>query len=517
MVAVALFHPASAFPLDQGALSRTPDAGVGWLYGVSENAVDAAFAEAKLAGKPILLYWGATWCPPCNQLRATLFNRRDFIALTSAVVAVYMDGDLPGAQKQGSRFHVVGYPTLILFAPDGMEITRLPGEADATRIVASLKAGLTGGRPASLVLAEARAGKALSSSEWLALAFYAWEADEEQLVRRDQRADVLAELAQRSQPVSTEASTRLWLKSLVAWDRESASPEKASASAPEHRTRLLDVLRNRAELRRNADVIMEGAKAIVLTLSGTSGARGELLAEYGAALGRLQNDVQLSRADRTSALIARVDLERLDVASGTTDVSLPLPLLAEVRLLARRMDKEVSNGFERQAVITSVAYLLGQAGLWSESDALLKANLKRSHAPYYLMSQLGGNARKLGRKSDALDWYERAYQTSKGPATRLQWGAGYVSALVDLAPEQSGRIEKAVMDLFADAERDTGAFYERSGRSLGRVTDKISAWNKENEHAAEVNRMRDRHRRLCHRSSVSDSQRRLCEALWAES
>lgn len=517
MVAVALFHPASAFPLDQGALSRTPDAGVGWLYGVSENAVDAVFAEAKLAGKPILLYWGATWCPPCNQLRATLFNRRDFIALTSAVVAVYMDGDLPGAQKQGSRFHVVGYPTLILFAPDGMEITRLPGEADATRIVASLKAGLTGGRPASLVLAEARAGKALSSSEWLALAFYAWEADEEQLVRRDQRADVLAELAQRSQPVSTEASTRLWLKSLVAWDRESASPEKASASAPEHRTRLLDVLRNRAELRRNADVIMEGAKAIVLTLSGTSGARGELLAEYGAALGRLQNDVQLSRADRTSALIARVDLERLDVASGTTDVSLPLPLLAEVRLLARRMDKEVSNGFERQAVITSVAYLLGQAGLWSESDALLKANLKRSHAPYYLMSQLGGNARKLGRKSDALDWYERAYQTSKGPATRLQWGAGYVSALVDLAPEQSGRIEKAVMDLFADAERDTGAFYERSGRSLGRVTDKISAWNKENEHAAEVNRMRDRHRRLCHRSSVSDSQRRLCEALWAES
>ena len=44
----------------------------------------------------------------------------------------------------------------------------------------------------------------------------------------------------------------------------------------------------------------------------------------------------------------------------------------------------------------------------------------------------GGNARKLGRKEEALGWYEQSFAKSEGPATRLQWGASYVGALVEL-------------------------------------------------------------------------------------
>ena len=33
---------------------------------------------------------------------------------------------------------------------------------------------------------------------------------------------------------------------------------------------------------------------------------------------------------------------------------------------------------------------------------------------------------------EALRWYEQAFEKSEGPATRLQWGSGYLSALVEL-------------------------------------------------------------------------------------
>jgi protein disulfide-isomerase len=89
--------------------------GVAPLVAVDEIAwrkgdVLAAFAEAADNGKPILLYWGAEWCPPCHRLRAGLFKEPDFIARTRDFVAVYLDGDTEGAQRWGDHFAIQGYP-----------------------------------------------------------------------------------------------------------------------------------------------------------------------------------------------------------------------------------------------------------------------------------------------------------------------------------------------------------------------------------------------------------------------
>ena len=133
--------PAPTAPVERAAVATTTtahadgaaQAGIAWREAASDAQVDAAFAAARDEHKPVFMYWGAKWCPPCNHVKATLFNRQDFIERSRAFVPVYVDGDSPGAQKIGARFKVSGYPTMVLFNADGKEVTRLPGEVEPAR------------------------------------------------------------------------------------------------------------------------------------------------------------------------------------------------------------------------------------------------------------------------------------------------------------------------------------------------------------------------------------------------
>ncbi len=502
------------FGFFEGVSAATPMASnVAWIAAAQDGDIDRAFTQARRERKLVLLYWGASWCPPCNQLKATLFNQQEFALLAQSFVAVHVDGDLPGAQKLGTRFQVRGYPTTVLLNPQGQEITRLPGEIEPEQALSILSMGLAGGRPIGQILADARAGQSLSRNEWKTLAFYAWETDEGRLASAADRAAVLAELGRRLQvamPAQTETQTRFWLKALAAGSDET-KPIAVDAAL---RERVERVISDPVLARQQMDVLAGGAAVIVKALAAEAGAeRRTLAARMDSALQRLQGDNSLSRADRVAALTERVALVRLDHAKDEIAPRIPPALLADVREWAQRMDRETTDSYERQAVITAVGYLLAQAGLWDESNALLKSNLSRSHSPYYLMSQLGSNARKLGRPAEALRWYREAYETSIGPATRLQWGAAYLVALVELAPKEAQPIEDLAARLIAQAGQDSSAFYERSGRSMQRVATKLRDWNQGGGQSAVLGRLRAQLAPVCARLPSADEQRASCEAV----
>jgi len=486
-----------------------PSNNVAWVPAAADADVDRAFALARSAKKPVLLYWGATWCPPCNQLKATLFNRQEFAVQARSFVAVHVDGDRPGAQGLSRRFKVSGYPTMVLFNAEGAEITRLPGEVDAERVLALMQLGLSGGRPVAAVLADALAGKPLAANEWRLLAFYSWETDDQKLVPQGELPAVLVRLAVASPAGDGETTTRLWLKALAASnDGQGLKPDAAM------RERVQRVLADPALSRLHMDVIAGSAADLVHLLSTDPEPElSPLRPAFDTMLQRLVQDPTLSRGDRLGAMLSRIELARLGVPKAQVQVQLPAPLLKDLRELVARFDREISDGYERQAVITVAAHALGLAGLWDESDALLKANLAKSHSPYYLMSQLGGNARKLGRNAEALRWYEQAFETSEGPATRLQWGAAYVTALVDLAPADAVRIEKTAARLLAEAGKDAAAFDGRSVRSLQRVGSKLVAWNGDGQQAQTMRRLQAQLDGVCSQVAVADGQRAACQGL----
>ena len=504
---------APATPAAPATADGHAESGIAWKQAASDADVDAAFAQAKQQQKPVFVYWGAKWCPPCNQVKATLFNRQDFIERSRAFVPVYVDGDSPGAQKLGTRFKVRGYPTMVLFNAQGAELTRLPGEVDAAQYTQVLTLGMNAQRPVKAVLADARAGgeaaTRLSASDWKLLAFYSWETDEQQVVPKEAVPTMLRELAGRCPADQADTAARLLLKAVAAMDTKAAGFKPDAAA----RTRLLQLLADPVQAPKHMDVLTNNAADLTRALSATKTPERALwVAALTTTLKQLAADSSLSRADRMTAVIAQVDLARIDAAKEAKP-ALPQALLAEVRDHTARADREITDRYERQAVITTAAYMLEQAGLLDESDVLLKANLAKSHSPYYLMSELASNAKKRGNKAEALRWFEEAFDKSEGPATRLQWGASYVGALVELAPQDEARIEKAAQQLLAEAAAQPNAFYERSARSLQRVGSRLLAWNQGGKHAGSVKRLQVQLSGVCQQLDGNDPQRQTCEAL----
>src|SRR6266567_3292298 len=233
--------------------------GIAWR----KDDVDAAFVAAKAEHKPLFLYWGAVWCPPCNQVKATLFNRQDFIERSRFFIPVYIDGDSPGAQRLGTRFNVGGYPTMILFNPDGHEVVRLPGEADPEQYMRVLTMGMNGARPVKDTLAAALSGgrphQALSADDWRMLAYYSWGTDEQQLIPEKKVAPTLKRLAQACPADQKETAVRLELKALAAGATAKGAKTLPDAAAA---ARLVSVLGDSRLVREHSDTLTEYADKI---------------------------------------------------------------------------------------------------------------------------------------------------------------------------------------------------------------------------------------------------------------
>ncbi len=485
---------------------------IAWVKPAAMQDVDAAFDRAKESGQPVFLFWTADWCPPCNQVKSTIFTRADFIEKSRSFVPIYVDGDTASGQALGQRFSVGGYPTMVLLRPDGGEITRLAGSVEPAKYMQVLDYGIAGGSSARQALATALSGKPVAAEDWRLLAFYSWETDEQQLTPKASVPATLLKLAHACPPAQRESASRLVLQAVAA-SATAKGEVKPAASKADALASLQSILARPELVREHYDLIAAYAGVIVgYTTAPKSRAREQLLAQWNKALDQLIEDPTLSKAGRIWALGGKVDLARLDNKKGP----LPDALLSQVRDQTARADRETIDIDERQSVITSAGAVLADAGLLDESDALLTAELKRSHSPYYYMLGLASNARQRGTQESraaAVDWAQQAYETSKGPATRLQWGGAYVNYLIELTPADAARIEAASTSVIGEAGAPD-VFAARSRRSLERLSGRLQKWNKGGQHDAVMTRLHEKLAPTCAAEALAPADRSACEALF---
>lgn len=440
---------------------------LGWF----EGDAAAAFAQARKLAKPLFLYWGASWCPPCNRIKSTIFARDDFAELAKSFVALHIDGDATGAQQLAAQYKLRSYPTLVVFAADGTEITRLPcelaGERFVGTLVLALRAQYTVAQSLSAALSRERP---LSDDEWRLLSFYSWDTDEHQVLKNLDFAAALASMTRAC--TQHDAAQRLEWHALHA----AAMGGKAGIDQRTVITRISAALADPPAASALMDLVITYAVDLVgfLTEPG-SDARAAFAQSWAAALETLESDPTLGLADRMSALRVRVRLARLGA---------PLENMAAlVKARVAAAIAEVSEPALRHAVLNSGAGILADAGLLDEAEALLEGELARSHSPFYFMHTLATIAKKRGDPARAIDWYEQAWNRAQGPATRLQWGVTYLQSLVDFAPHDVGRIDQLSGQIIDELSGMSGPASQRNGTQLARIAEKLGAWTGRSERA----------------------------------
>lgn len=129
------------------------------------------------------------------------------------------------------------------------------------------------------------------------------------------------------------------------------------------------------------------------------------------------------------------------------------------------------------------------------------------------MLALASIARQAGDKATALEWYAKAHDAARGEATRLQWGASHVRALIELAPDNGERIVATTIGLLNEVSPKASSFEGRNRAVLEKLSGKLSAWGKEPAHSSEWQRIRDAWSAWCDKLPRTGTQRRTCQAM----
>ena len=124
--------PAPAPAARVGSPAASADA---WHTITTPAELDAALAQAKAAGQPVLLDWYADWCISCKVIEHEVLNAAEVQPQLSAFRLLRFDITQSSAEQRTllDRYQLFGPPALLFFAPNGSEMTtdRVIGEINA--------------------------------------------------------------------------------------------------------------------------------------------------------------------------------------------------------------------------------------------------------------------------------------------------------------------------------------------------------------------------------------------------
>ena len=127
-------------------------AGITW-----NGAIDPALADAQAHHRPILLDMYTDWCEWCKALDETTYTDPQFIRYSRRFTMARMNAEVDTVTAK--RYHVSGYPTVLVLDEKGKEIDRVVGYSRAPEFIAQIEDYLAGRNTLASVLAQEPARK----------------------------------------------------------------------------------------------------------------------------------------------------------------------------------------------------------------------------------------------------------------------------------------------------------------------------------------------------------------------
>ena len=477
-----------------------PAKGIAWFPGT----VDEAFAAAADNDKPIYLYWGAEWCPPCHAIAATVFKSPAFIDRSQLFVPVYLDGDLPDAQAAGERFGVRGYPTMIVFDSSGTELTRIPGGIDLEAYANILDLTLGSASSAADLTAAIMADDVeLAPDDCTLLAYYSWFQDTSILVDQDATEAFRRMHAACPDDMEKERSILYfaWLSRALSADvPDEDLPRLNDAQRAEALRTVRAVLADPELVKANIfSVLLDGADITAALTEADTAEREALTSEFLRAYTALRADESVYKRERIYTLAGKMQFERIeDEAAELSD-----ELQQEIRATTVWADESTPSVYERQPIINALGNVLVDAGMDDVAKPLLLAELERSKQGYYFMPEIADIEKRAGNYEQALAWLQQAYDETRGPATRFQWGYYYLSGLLEMTPDDIDRIRDTTVGMINELQ-ESGGFYLRPKSQLSRLQDELLAWAEANGTDSVLDDIREAVRGICTDAAVPD-------------
>ncbi len=454
------------------ALAGQPQAEV-WFSGT----VDAAFAKARAEKSLVFLYWGAVWCPPCNELKANVFSKPRFAELMKNFVPVYLDGDTEEAQVWGERLQTSGYPTVLVLDAEKKELFRLGSSVNMGEFEDALQAMLGQSQNFQTAIASLKADK-VSDSSWKLLAFADWEQLPKEYGDRKERLELVLSAARKC-PAKLKQEKALLEAASLSMLVSMSDPERPKATA-EDKAQLLKLLSSEDQLFALRSFIVNQSDSILewLKLDLTDPQYKSIKHQWLTAAQKIAVDPRVSVDTRLGALNPELSFYQRENPKGAVSAELQKKVQDAVRLA----DYEAKTDFERHAVISGAAYYLRRVGDVEGARKLLVKEVEKTNTPWYYQSSLANLEWEAGRSKEAQTWAAKARQSAQGRATKIQWITNDILLNAKIVNEENKLYLKALAKEYYElaTELPDGFSGRNKARSL-KVQEALTSLKGDNE------------------------------------